>query len=182
MLLIVAGMAGTLLPFVMLCVPMLGRERGWDAEAVGLVSAAWVAGGLVVTVVVARVGAPSAALAVSGPLLAAAGMVAMAALPGVTAGIAATFLVGIGTVLLTARLYPAYVAASPPDMLARFQSLAGLAQTGPVLVVTPLLGVLAGRAGVEPTLVVLAVVLVLTAAVQAATSTELDRRLREVSR
>ena len=52
----------------------------------------------------------------------------------------------------------------------------------PVLGVTPLLGALAGRAGVEPTLVVLAVVLVLTAAVQAATSTELDRRLREVSR
>jgi hypothetical protein len=167
MLLVVTGMAGTILPFVMLCVPLLGRERGWNAGDVGMASAGWVAGGLVVTLFVARRGAPGRRVAVGGPLVAAAGMLVLAATSSLRAGILATVVVGVGTCLLTAHLYPAYVAASPSDMLARFQSLAGLAQTAPVLVLTPALGGVIAHAGVEVTLVVLAVVLVTTAATQA---------------
>lgn len=51
---------------------------------------------------------------------------------------------GVGTTMLTSYLLPAYVARTPPEMLAQFSSLTQLAQTGPVLLATPLLGVAAG--------------------------------------
>ncbi|MFC4786109.1 hypothetical protein ACT8ZV_16640 [Nocardioides sp. MAHUQ-72] len=72
-------------------------------------------------------------------------------------------LVGVGTSLLTTSLLPAFVTSTPPGMLARFQSLLGLAQTGPVLLATPSLGFVAERAGVEPALAAVAVLLALTA-------------------
>ena len=98
-----------------------------------------------------------------GPVLAAVGALGLAATEGLVSGAAALILVGVGTTVVTARLFPQFVELTPPGMLARFQSLVGLAQTGPVLVATPLLGRLAGRHGVVPPLVLLAGVLLLTA-------------------
>lgn len=140
----ITGLAATVLPLVMLALPLAGRDRGWTAAQTGLVSGAWVAGGLLVTLAVARWGAPRAPVAVSGPALAAGGVLLLAVRTEIWAGILAIGLVGVGTTMLTTYLFPAYVARTPPEMLARFSSLIQLAQTGPVLLATPLLGVAAG--------------------------------------
>lgn len=50
----VSGLAMTVLPLVMLALPLAGRERGWTAAETGLVSGAWVGGGLVMTLLAAR--------------------------------------------------------------------------------------------------------------------------------
>ncbi|CAI9406438.1 MFS transporter [Nocardioides sp. T2.26MG-1] len=159
----VMGLASSVLPLVMLCVPLLGRERQWSPAAVGIVSAAWVAGGLLVTVVVARRGVPRARVAAAGPVLAATGVVLLAVVDDVLPAVLALATVGAGVTLVTARLLPAFVERTPPDMLARFQSLLGLAQTGPVLVATPLLGLVAHGAGLGWALVAVAALLVATA-------------------
>ncbi|OIJ27155.1 MFS transporter [Nocardioides luteus] len=140
----ITGLAASVLPLVMLALPLAGRERGWSAAETGLVSGAWVAGGLVMTLLVARRGAPRAPVAVAGPVLAVAGVVLLALRTEVWVGVVAIGLVGVGTTMLTSYLIPAYVARTPPEMLARFSSLTQLAQTGPVLVATPLLGAAAG--------------------------------------
>lgn len=140
----ITGLAATVLPLVMLALPLLGRERGWTAAETGLVSGAWVAGGLVMTLGVARWGAPRAPVAVAGPALAAGGVVVLAVRTDIWAGVLANGLVGVGTTMLTTYLFPVYVTRTPPEMLARFSSLTQLAQTGPALLATPLLGVAAG--------------------------------------
>ncbi|MDF1603870.1 MFS transporter [Nocardioides sp. YIM 152315] len=153
----VMALAGSVLPLVMLCVPVAGRDRGWSAAFVGVVVAAWVAGGLVVTLIVARRGAPGRRTALVGPLLAAGGVIVLAIEASRWAGLGAMLVVGAGTTMFTAHLLPAFVERTPPDMLARFQSLLGLAQTGPVLVVTPVLGAGAAHLGLGAALAVVAV-------------------------
>jgi hypothetical protein len=81
-------------------------------------------------------------------------------------GVLAIGLVGVGTTMLTTYLFPAYVARTPPEMLARFSSLTQLAQTGPVLVATPLLG---AAAGVDVRLALAVIAVLLLATVPAAT-------------
>jgi hypothetical protein len=78
--------------------------------------------------------------ALAGPIVAAIAVLVFAVTDRMIVAVIAQVLVGVGTVLLTSHLFPALIAATPPDMLARFQSLAGLAQTGPVLLATPILG------------------------------------------
>jgi len=65
----IVGLAATVLPLVMLCIPLAALDRGWSAATTGVVSSAWVVGGLLVTAVVAKKGMPTAALAVTGPAL-----------------------------------------------------------------------------------------------------------------
>ncbi|SDJ88604.1 Major Facilitator Superfamily protein [Nocardioides sp. YR527] len=140
----ITGLAATVLPLVMLALPLAGRERGWTAAETGLVSGAWVAGGLVMSLAVARWGAPRASVAVMGPALAAGGVVLLAVRTELWTGVLAIGLVGVGTTMLTSYLIPAFVASTPPEMLARFSSLTQAAQTVPVLIATPVLGVAAG--------------------------------------
>lgn len=174
----ITGLAATVLPLIMLVLPLAGRERGWTAAETGLVSGAWVAGGLVMTLVVARRGAPRAPVAVSGPVLAAAGVVVLAVRTEIWVGILAIGLVGVGTTMLTSYLIPAYVARTPSEMLARFSSLTQLAQTGPVLLATPLLGV---AAGVDVRLALALVGGVLLATVPAAARVARLPHLRELA-
>jgi hypothetical protein len=161
-LLAVVGLAATVLPMVMLCVPLAGRERGWGAGGTGLVSAGWIAGGLAVTLWVAWRGVPGVRWALAGPMLAASAVSVLAVTSSIVVALVAQVLVGVGTVLLTSHLFPALIAATPPDMLARFQSLAGLAQTGPVLLATPILGFITSHVGLVAALMLVAVGLALT--------------------
>lgn len=156
------GLAATVLPLLELCVPLAGHARGWSAAATGLVVAAWPLGGMLVLAVVSRRGAPGARLAAAGAPAAAAGAVLLALTPSAAGGTLAVLVVGVGTPLTTARLLPRFVQASPPAMLARFQSFLGLAQTGPVLLVLPLLGAAAHHGGTVVPVLVLAGVLALT--------------------
>lgn len=160
-LIAITGLAVTVLPLVMLALPLAGRERGWSAAETGLVSGAWVAGGLVMTLIVARRGAPPAPVACAGPVIAAAGVGVLALRTEVWAGVLAIGLVGVGTTMLTTYLFPVFVARTPPEMLARFSSLTQLAQTGPVLVATPLLGA-AAAVDVRLALVVVGALLLAT--------------------
>jgi MFS family permease len=177
-LLAVVGLAVTVLPLVCLCLPVAGHERGWSAHETGMVSAAWLVGGIAVTTYVARRGAPGRIVSSAGPGVAAAGSLLLAVTHGVVAAVCAVGLVGVGTSLLTTRLIPRFVDASPADMLARFQSLLGIAQTGPVLLATPVLGAASSAWGVGVALWLLALILVLTtfAAIAAErTSASFDR-------
>jgi len=160
----VVGLAVTILPLVSLCVPLAGHGRGWSAGATGMVSGAWVVGGLLVMTVVARRGMFGRRVSLAGPAVAAAGVLALASSQGVPAAAAALMLVGAGTSMLTTRLFPRFVDAAPPAMLARLYSVLGLAQSAPMLVATPLLGWLVGVVGLRAVMLVLAAILVATAA------------------
>ncbi len=161
-ILAVMGLAVTILPLVSLCVPLAGHDREWGPGGSGVVSAAWVVGGLLVMAMVARRGMPSPRLALAGPVAAAIGVLLLAATNDQLAAVAALTLVGAGTSLLTTRLFPRFMDATPPEMLARFSALLGVAQTGPVLLATPALGHLIGTLGMGVALNTLAAVLFLT--------------------
>jgi len=160
LLMSLALVAAGLLPLLSLGVPLLARERGWDAADAGIIEACWIAGTLAITLVVARTGTrahPRPPL-VAGPMLAALGVVALAIAPGPGLAYAAAVVMGIGTAVYTTHVFPLYVLRSPADMLARFQSVLILVQ----LVMMLLGGLLAGSAiglwGVTPVLVVAAAV------------------------
>jgi MFS family permease len=160
LLLTTAALAVTVLPLVELCVPLAGRAHGWGAAGTGMVAAAWPVGGIVVSVVVARRGAPGPRSALGGPLVAAIGALGLAVSSAVPVAAASVGLVGAGTAVTTARLYPRFAGSTAPALLARFQSFLGLAQTGPVLVATPVFGLLAVRWGTGAVLLLIAAVLV----------------------
>jgi hypothetical protein len=161
-LLAVVGLAVTVLPLIMLCLPVASHDRGWSAHETGMIAAAWLVGGIAVTAYVAKRAAPGRIGSAAGPGVAAAGSSTLAVTHGVVAAVCAVGLVGVGTSLLTTRLIPRFVDASPPHMLARFQSLLGIAQTGPVLVATPTLGVTISAWGVGAAFWLLAAILALT--------------------
>jgi hypothetical protein len=164
MIVAVAALAAAVLPLVSLCLPLLARERGWTAGQTGVVSAAWIAGGLIMTAIVAKRGAPGNRVAVAGPLLAVGGVALLGATTLPTVGFLAMAVVGLGTTMLTSHLFPAFVNATPAGMLARFWSLVQLAQTLPTSVFLPLLGFLAASAGgLALALTVVAVLLLITA-------------------
>lgn len=149
-----ALVAAGLLPLLSLGVPLLARERGWAAADAGLVEACWIAGTLAVTLVVARTGTrarPRPPL-VAGPVLAALGVVALALAPTPAAGYAAAVVMGVGTAVFTTHVFPLYVLRSPPDMLARFQSVLILVQLLMMLVGNLLAGTGTGLWGVTPVL------------------------------
>jgi MFS family permease len=161
-ILTIMGLAATILPLVSLCVPIAGHQRGWGAGTTGVVSGAWVVGGMAVMLMVARRGMPGPRTALSGPVVAAGGAVLLATTRSAATATVALCAVGVGTSLLTARVFPRFMNATPPDMLARFQSLLGLAQTGPVLVAMPVLGRVISSRGIPTALVCIAATLVLT--------------------
>lgn len=162
-LLAVAGLAGAVLPLVSLIVPLAGRERHWSAGTTGLVGSAWVAGGVVVTLLVSRRGRATRLRAVAGPVLAAVGVGGFAVSTSAVVGAVGIGAVGVGTALMTAWILPRVVAATPAPMLARFQALLGLAQTGPAMLGLLGLAALAARAGTTAALTTVAALLVGTA-------------------
>lgn len=140
-LVLAAGALTTLI----LCVPLVGRERGWTAAETGLVSSCWVFGSFLVTGLVARRGAPNRWLSALGPVIGSLGVCLLAFVDMLAIGAAGTGLLGIGTVLYTARAFPRFVRLSPPPMLARFQALMHLSQNVGVVIALPILGLVAGR-------------------------------------
>ncbi|MGH3348387.1 MAG: MFS transporter, partial [Nocardioides sp.] len=155
-----ALVAAGLLPLLSLGVPLLARERGWDASDAGIVEACWIAGTLAITLLVARTGtrAHSQPPLVGGPVLAALGVVALALAPLPGLAYAAAVVMGIGTAVYTTHVFPLYVLRSPADMLARFQSVLILVQLLMMLLGSLLAGSAIGLWGVTPVLVAAAVV------------------------
>lgn len=165
----VALFAAALIPMLSISVPLAARERGWSAGQTGLVESAWIVGSLVVSLVVARVGTrsrPHGAL-VLGPLVALAGVVVVAAGRQLPMALGGAVVTGVGTATFTSHVFPAYLLATPPGMLARFQSLLVLVQFAPMLVVNNLLAGVAYAAGASASLLVVAVLCALAAVVVA---------------
>jgi hypothetical protein len=158
----VVGLAASILTLVILVVPAFGHQRGWGPSRTGEVTAAWVAGGLLVTMLVARRGAFGRVVMCLGPLLGAAGAAVLAVGNAVPVAAAGVGMLGIGTTLTTTRLLPVFQDLTPPTMLARFQALMQLAQTGSTLVVLPLAGAVVSAAGPEAATAVLAAILLAT--------------------
>lgn len=168
-MLAVCGLAVTILPLVELCVPLIGHARGWGATGASVVVGAWPLGGMAVMAVVSRRTTPSPHVALAGPVVASAGALLLAAAGHAFVGFVAVLLVGVGTSMTTARLFPCFIDATPESMLARFNSLIQLAQTAPVLVATPVLGWTAHLwGGTAPTLLLSAVLFATTIAVHRA--------------
>lgn len=144
-LLVVAAVAAFVLPVASLCVPLLARSHGWSASQTGLVVAGSVAGGLTVTLLVARLGTfERAGLAGGlGCLLAATGMTGLALAPSVVMAVSATFVQGLGVGLFTSHVAPLFIRSTPRSHLTRLQSLLSLAQTIPLIASTNLLASLA---------------------------------------
>lgn len=164
-LLAVSGLAASVLVLLMLAVPAFGHARGWGPSRTGQVSACWVVGSLLVTVVVARRGAPGRTVMCLGPTLGAGGAALLVWASGVSGSALGVGLVGVGGALTTTRLIPAFQELTPPTMLARFQALLQLAQTGAVLVMMPGVGFALSRTGPAPaTLLLTAILLATTAA------------------
>ncbi len=157
-------LGGSVLPTVILCVPLAGLERGWGAAATGAVAGCWTVGTFVATSAVSRWGDLGDRARVVGPGLGTAGVLLLATTSSVPAGAAALALLGLGTAAWTTTALPRFVRATPDGMLARFQALLGFAQNLAVLVALPALGRLAAVAGVRAALVPAAALLLATAA------------------
>lgn len=164
LLLAVAALAGALLPLLSLGLPLAGRARGWTAEQTGLVEAAWLCGTLAVSLLVARRGTVRRAIVplACAPTLAAAGavLIVLSSTPKVAA--AGAIVMGLGSATFTSHVFPLFVLQTPSAMLARFQSLLGIAQALPILLTTNGLGWLAERRGAADAIIA-AALLCLTA-------------------
>lgn len=168
----VAFVAGGILPMLSLCVPLAAHQRGWGAGATGVIETAWIAGGLTVSVAVARCGArqrPIGAL-VLGPVVAAAGALLVAYSPQVPLAAVGAGVMGIGTVVFTSHVFPVYVRATPEGMLARFQALLGVVQAAPILLTNNAFGAIASRFSPTTAIVAVALLSLLAAVVSAASS------------
>ena len=134
-LLVVALVAAFVLPMRSLCVPLLARAHGWTASETGLVVGASVAGGLVVTLLVARFGTFARAGMAGGVgcLLAAGAIAVLGMATSVGLAVGATVVQGVGVGVFTSHIAPVFVRSTPRSHLTRLQSLLSLAQTIPLL-------------------------------------------------
>jgi hypothetical protein len=151
MLAAVGIVAGSVIPMLSLCVPLLARSRGWSPADAGLMEAFWIVGALGVSLLraVAQVGIlarPVWALAV-GPVIASVGIVVTVAAPSPAIAYAATGLMGVGTAVFTSHLFPLYLLQTPDGMLARFQSVLIVAQLLAMLIGNAWIGGLASQVG-----------------------------------
>lgn len=149
MLAAVGIVAGSIIPMLSLCVPLLVRDRGWAASDAGLMEAFWIVGALSVSLSVAKIGVRERAIGplLAGPLLAGAGIVVGATAPVPAVAFAGAVLMGVGTVAFTSHLFPLFLLRTPDGMLARFQSVLIVAQMLAMFAGNAWLGALASRFG-----------------------------------
>ena len=159
--------AAGVIPMLSLCVPLAARERGWSAEATGLVEAGWIVGTLGVTLLVARYGPRARAIGplIAGPLVTAAGVVVVAFAAPIQVALAGALVMGVGTATFTTHAMPIYVLATPDGMLARFQALAGLVQVAPMVVTNNVLGMVGSDGHAARAMVLVAIGTALAAVV-----------------
>ncbi|MEL4505919.1 MFS transporter [Luteococcus sp. H138] len=161
MLLSTGLVAGSLLPVVGLGIPLLVRSHQWPTTVAGLLEGCWLAGSLVVSLIVsaryARQPHARASGLVSGPLLAALGVVAITGAPNPAFASVACVVMGMGTSLFTANVAPVLTATAPPELQSRWSAITALSQFLPLIVVNPVLGIAADHLGTPVTLLGLAV-------------------------
>ena len=172
-LLLVAGVAGFVIPGSSLLVPLLARDHGWSATAAGVVVGAQSAGTLLASLVVARIGGarrPGRAAAAASLLIATGQCAVALTVTSWSAAVGATA-VGLGVGVFVGNLAPVLMGVAPRTHLARVQALLGLVQSGALLISTNVLAGLAHAASPVTATLVCATVVLGCAAVAALTPT-----------
>lgn len=144
-----ALVAAGVLPVLFLCLPLLARERGWSAATTGWIEGCWIAGSLVITGLIGKWGILRRAgwVMIIGPVVAGCGGLLLALAGSIPTAMAASALMGVGTIVFTGHLGPLLMHWTPPDMVARFQSLFVLVQSAPQVITTVGLGAVAEVSG-----------------------------------
>jgi MFS family permease len=144
-LLLVAAVAGFVIPATELLVPLITRQHHWTVAVAGVIVGGQAAGTIVVALLVARHGAaPRPGLAAAlGLTLISAGELVLGLSPFRVLTIGGAVVMGLGTGIFVCNLGPVLMGTSPRSHLARVQALLSLAQSGAVLVFYNLLGAVA---------------------------------------
>ncbi|GAA3917952.1 MFS transporter [Actinoplanes auranticolor] len=171
-LLLTAAAAAFLLPVAGLLVPLLARQRQWPAAAGGSIVGAIALGTAVVagTVLLRGAARRPGAVAITGLLIAAGSVGALAVAPGAPAAIGAGLVAGLGNGLFSAHIAPLVLEAAPATHLARIQAVLVLVQSVPLLVTNNALGGLADAGSASVVLLVCASALALATALTAVCS------------
>ena len=163
--------AGAVVSVATLLIPLVVRSNGWPPTSSGLLLAASSVSGIVVALLVSRLGTAHRAslVATAGLLTTAAGLVLLGISSTLPLAILAIFAAGGGVTVFTSHTFAVILQQSPDSHLSRVQSLLSLAQAAVLVPAAPLLGRLAATAGTTFTLGVAgtALALVATAALAA---------------
>jgi MFS family permease len=145
LLLLVAGVAGFVIPATSLLVPLLTRQHHWTAAVAGLIVGAQAAGGIAIALAVARrrSAARPGPAAAAGLAAIAAGELLLGLAPVKALAIAGAVVMGLGTGTFTCNLGPVLMGTAPRTHLARIQALLSLAQSAALLVFNNVLGAVA---------------------------------------
>jgi MFS family permease len=148
LLLLVAGVAGFVIPATSLLVPLITRQHHWTAAVAGLIVGAQAAGGIVIALAVARRGTASrpGLAAAAGLAVIAAGELLIGLAPVKAMALAGAVAMGLGTGLFTCNLAPVVMGTAPRSHLARIQAVLSLAQSGALLAFNNVLGAVAHAA------------------------------------
>lgn len=167
--------AGGILPTLYLCLPLLVRQRRWGVSAAGTIESCWIVGTLAVTLVIAKWGVHrrTGPMIAAGPLIAGSGALLIAIGGTVPIAGGGAVLMGVGTAVYTGHLSPLFLAWTPPHLTARFQSLYGIVQAAPMLLMNPIFGLITSALSASAALCVAAAVCLAATAVALS-----SRRLR----
>jgi MFS family permease len=148
LLLLVAGVAGFVIPATSLLVPLIARQHHWTADVAGVIVGAQAAGALVVALVVVRRGAVSrpGLAAALGLATIAAGELVIGLSPLRFTAVIGAFIMGLGTGTFVCNLAPVLMGTAPRSHLARIQALLSLAQSAALLIFNNVLGLVARQA------------------------------------
>ena len=142
LLLLVAGVAGFVIPATSLLVPLITRQHHWTAAVAGTIVGAQAAGAIVIALAVARRGtaAQPGLAAALGLAAIAAGELLIGLAPVKALALAGAIAMGLGTGTFTCNLGPVLMGTAPRSHLARIQAILGLAQSAALLVFNNVLG------------------------------------------
>jgi MFS family permease len=166
-LLLVAGAAGFVLPFVSILIPLLSRSNDWGPTGAGILVGVQSAGTIAATLAIGKAGTlprpgviAAGALAVTG-----AGQVVVALTPDIPLACIGAALVGLGTGVFVGHLGPVVLSAAPTTHLARVQAILSLVQSTTLLVTNNVLGGIARGFGAVTAMLVCAGVLLACAVI-----------------
>ncbi len=142
---LVAAVAGFVIPVTSLLVPLIARQHHWTAAVAGVIVGAQAAGGIVIALVVTRRGTVSrpGLAAAAGLAIVAVGELVLGLTPVKALAVTGAFVMGLGTGTFVCNLSPVLMGTAPRSHLARIQALLSLAQSVALLVFNNVLGVIA---------------------------------------
>jgi len=145
LLLLVAGIAGFVIPATSLLVPLIVRQHHWSVAVAGGIVGAQAAGGIAVALLVTRRGSASrpGVAAVFGLIMIAAGELVVGLAPDRALAVSGAVAMGLGAGTFVGNLGPVLMGAAPRSHLARVQALLSLAQSAALLIFNNVLGVIA---------------------------------------